>query len=416
MSPSSLDHFGEVRGRWVVLFGVWLVYCLFGVIIASLPPMAEQICTDLGLNQTQFGLAQGAWALIFTLLAIPAGAKLDRVNPAHAVLAASLVMAISCAGRALAQGPLTLMLAVAVFGLGAPLVSIGAPKLIHLCFSRPRERGLAVGIYSTAPLLGVVIAMSMTQSVFMPVFGSWRACLLAYAVVVMLCSAAWFRIQRMHFALQQFSAAHSGSVGYSRLLASREIRVVLALGAVTLVVTNGLDAWLPTTLRLRGMAPTEAGYLAALPSLCGMLAAVLLPWRAKSGGSLVAVTWLMAACSLSCAMMAWAPLPLALIALPVVGFSRSALVPLLSLFLLQSRHVGSASTGAAMGLFFAAAQMGGIAGPAGMGMIADATGDFRLSLSVVAVFCALGCLLAPLARQGGEIYPHAASGSLPYRD
>jgi MFS-type transporter involved in bile tolerance (Atg22 family) len=69
-----------------------------------------------------------------------------------------------------------------------------------------------------------------------------------------------------------------------------------------------------------------------------------------------------------------------------------------------------------MGLFFAAAQMGGIAGPAGMGMIADATGDFRLSLSVVAVFCALGCLLAPLARQGGEIYPNAASGSLPYRD
>lgn len=391
-----------------MLAGVSLVYCIFGLIIVSLPPMAGEISADLGLSQTQFGLAQGAWALVFTLLAVPAGVRLDRVNPGHALLAACFVMATSCVGRAMAQGPLTLMLAVAVFGLGAPVVSIGAPKLIGLCFSRPRERGLAVGVYSTAPLFGVVIAMSMTQSVFIPMFGSWRACLLAYAVVVVLCTAAWFRIQRLHVVLPPMSSPRSPPVGYRQLFASREIQVVLVLGAVAFVVTNGLDAWLPATLRVRGLSLKEAGYWAALPSLCGTLAAVLLPWRAPVGGSLRVVTWLMAACSLSCALIAWAPLPLALAAFPVVGVSRSALVPLLSLSLLQSRHVGHAATGAVMGLFFAAAQVGGMVGPAGMGMIADTTGDFRLSMTVVAGLCALGCLLATLPRRGAEARPVAS--------
>ena len=50
---------------------------------------------------------------------------------------------------------LTLFLAVAVFGLGGPFISIGAPKLISAWFG-PRERGTAMGLYMTAPSIGTV--------------------------------------------------------------------------------------------------------------------------------------------------------------------------------------------------------------------------------------------------------------------
>ena len=49
--------------------------------------------------------------------------------------------------RGFAQGQLTLLSAVAFFGLGGPLISVGAHKLISIWFNE-RERKLAMGIYS----------------------------------------------------------------------------------------------------------------------------------------------------------------------------------------------------------------------------------------------------------------------------
>ena len=49
----------------------------------------------------------------------------------------------SCMMRGFAQGQLTLLLAVAFFGLGGPLISVGAPKLISIWFNE-RERKLVM--------------------------------------------------------------------------------------------------------------------------------------------------------------------------------------------------------------------------------------------------------------------------------
>ena len=59
--------------------------------------------------------------------------------------------------RSIANGYLLLFLAVALFGVGGPLVSVGAPKLIASWFEG-KERGLAIGIYSTGPTIGAVTA------------------------------------------------------------------------------------------------------------------------------------------------------------------------------------------------------------------------------------------------------------------
>ena len=55
--------------------------------------------------------------------------------------------------RGFAPGQLTLLSAVAFFGLGRPLISVGAPKLISIWFNE-RERKLAMGIYITGMALG----------------------------------------------------------------------------------------------------------------------------------------------------------------------------------------------------------------------------------------------------------------------
>ena len=53
------------------------------------------------------------------------------------------------------------------FGLGGPLISVGAPKLICIWFNES-ERKLVMGIYTTGMALGTIIVLSITNSVIMP--------------------------------------------------------------------------------------------------------------------------------------------------------------------------------------------------------------------------------------------------------
>ena len=74
-------------------------------------------------------------------------------------------MGASALLRSQAQDYTMLLIAVALFGLGGPLISIGAPK-ISLWFEGP-QKGLAMGLYVTGPALGSIAALSLTNSVAM---------------------------------------------------------------------------------------------------------------------------------------------------------------------------------------------------------------------------------------------------------
>ena len=82
----------------------------------------------------------------------------------------------------------------AFFGLGGPLISIGAPKLISLWF-KGRERGLAIGLYITGLTAGVVTALSITNSIILPWRdGDWREVIKIYSYLVFLSGLVWIII------------------------------------------------------------------------------------------------------------------------------------------------------------------------------------------------------------------------------
>jgi len=165
---------GEDPYRWAMLGGVWLLYFCFGLIAAAMAPLVQPITEEMGLSHAAMGGVLGAWPLFYIASAIPCGAFLDRVGSRRALFLAMSIIALSGALRGLAPGHLGLFLAVAAFGLGGPLISVGAPKLITQWFET-RERGLAMGIYITGPALGGILALSVTNGVLMPLFvQDWR--------------------------------------------------------------------------------------------------------------------------------------------------------------------------------------------------------------------------------------------------
>ncbi|MBI2207680.1 MAG: MFS transporter [Candidatus Rokubacteria bacterium] len=81
------------------------------------------------------------------------------------------------------------------------------------------------------------------------------------------------------------------------------------------------------------------------------------------------------------------------------GIARGSMTALAMLVLMDMRDVGSRNVGAAGGLFFAAAEIGGVLGPLTIGALYDWTGGFAAALYLLMAVClVLMMLLRPLGR------------------
>ncbi len=143
----------SLQRRWWVLASLWTLYASFGLVAGSLAPLLSHIRNDLNMSHAAMGAALGAWPFVYLAVSAVVGKVLDRVGVRVGLALGAALIGMSGLLRGAAQSGTGLWLAVAVFGLGGPFISIGAPKLVTQWFTS-QERGLAVGVYSTAPSVG----------------------------------------------------------------------------------------------------------------------------------------------------------------------------------------------------------------------------------------------------------------------
>jgi len=390
--------------RWGVLAGVWMAYFCFGMTTVTLAPLVAAVGADLGLGHARMGTVLGAWQLVYIASALPCGMLLDRIGPRRALFLALAVIAASGALRAAATGHLSLFLAVAVFGLGGPMVSVGAPKLISLWFAG-RERGLAMGVYITGPALGNMTALSLTNSVMMPALGgNWRAVLLSYAAVVLAAGLAWLAITAhpAYRAAERRLAAEPREPqlqAFARLLRIPAVRVVLAMSVGIFFFNHGLNNWLPEILRGGGMDAAAAGFWAAVPTAVGVASSLTVPRLATPSRRLPVLLGLFVSAALATLLLQGVPGPVLAGGLVLQGVARGAMMTVAVLTLLEVPEVGSRRAGLAGGLFFSAAEVGGVLGPVSIGLLSSAAGGFGPALAVLTAVCgALIAMLVPLRR------------------
>ena len=376
-----------------MLAGVWLVYFCFGATSAAIAPLVSRITTELGLSHTQMGTVLGAWQLVYIGAAIPCGALLDRVGPRRALALGALVVAASGLLRAFASDYLTLLLAVAVFGIGGPLVSVGAPKVISQWFLG-RERGLAMGLYNVGQSIGTISALSLTSSVGMALAGGdWRAVLGGYGAVSLAAALAWTAISnRPASRAQEARAAEdkrpSGPGAVRELIGVKAMRMVLYLAVGTFFFGHALTNWLPEILRSRGMDPADAGLWASLPVAVGIGAALVFPRLAAPARRMRILAALFAAQMAAPLLIEWGDGPALASGLVLQGLARGSLSTIVLLVLMELREVDSRRMGAAGGMYFTAGEIGGVLGPVTLGTLHDATGGFSAGLYFLAALCA----------------------------
>ncbi|MEZ5650414.1 MAG: MFS transporter [Burkholderiaceae bacterium] len=394
--------------RWLILAGVWLIYAGFGLVVTSLAPLVAPIQTELGLSHSAMGSVLGAWQLIYIVSAVPCGLLLDRLGVRAALTLAAVIIAASAFGRAMAFDYWSLLFAVMVFGLGGPIVSAGAPKVIAHWFTGA-DRGFAMGVYLTGPSIGGVISLTLTHSVLLPAFGGqWRSVLISWAGVALLAGASWWFLAGTRRARANSPDAGPDTPTPQRqtirqLLASPAVRLVMLMSVGVFMFNHGLNNWLPELLRRDGMTAINAGYWASIPTIVGILGSLTIPRLAIPGRRFRILMILSIAALIASLLLHFqAPVPL-FTGLMMQGVARSALMTVLILTLVELPDIGPSRAGTAAGLFFSAAEIGGVMGPLGLGALYDLTGSFDAGLfllSAVSVLLIVGVSRLERAARG----------------
>ncbi len=387
--------------KWVVLTGCWLLYFVFGLSVTSLAPLVGEITADLDLSRADMGLVLGAWQFVYIFLAIPVGFVLQRLGAGRMLILAALIIAVSGIGRSLADSHWALLAAVAVFGLGGPVVSAGVPQTVSKWFAGS-QRGLAMGIYITAPPIAGIVTYSLTQSFLLPAMGDWRAVLRVWAICSVIAGVAWLLIWMVGRRIGQPQAGGDDAPRAYRvadaagLLLHRNTWLLLGVGAGVFTIDHGLRNWLPEILRSSGLSAEQAGYMASIAVVCGVAGALVFPAMAVARRRRYVLFSMFAMSAVGCVLLQGWSYPLLVAGLILTGAASGAMMTISILTLIEQDYVGPERAGIAGGMFFSFAEIGGVSGPVMLGLLHDYTGGFTASLYLLAAIAMMLCALVHL--------------------
>lgn len=368
-----------------MLFGVWLIYLCFGMTVVGLAPLVGPITRDLDISHGELGSIMGAWPLVYIASAIPLGAVMDRMGPRRALFLGAMVIAASGMLRGVSDSYLAMFLAVAAFGLGGPLISVGAPKVISLWFTG-KERGLGMGVYFTGNAFGNIAALSLTNPVALPLAGGdWRLVLIGYGGITVVVACIWLLISAhpASRAMEERTAAERDKGQFQifkELARVPVVQTIILMSVFMFFFNHALNNWLPEILRSTGMGADAAGYWASIPTAIGVIAALFIPRLAVRERRLIILLLLILGATAASLLLHSPPGPGLAAGVILQGIARGSMTTVSILVLMETDAVGAKRTGAASGMFFAAAEIGGVMGPLTLGATYDMTGGFSAGL------------------------------------
>lgn len=375
------------RYRWVMLSLLWFLYVAFGLIFRAIAPLVTPIVRDLQLSYIQMGFILGSWQLTYIAVSVIAGTIVDRWGVRTALFVGTVGLALSSALRYFPKGFEGMLGAVALFGVGGSVISVGGPKVISIWFEG-KGRGTAIGIFMTGSWTGSILGLALTNSFVMPLTGnSWRLTFLLFGLFTFIIGLSWWFFARDTEPPASREKLKAGDV-LVRLFNVRQVKIVLALGLLDFAILHGFTNWLPRILESSGISPALAGLAASLPLIVGIPSILVVPrqvspqWRGRFLlFSALVILVSMVLVVITSGYLQW-------VALILFGILVSPIVPVLTLILMDAPEVGSTYMGFAGGMFYCISEIGGFAGPLIMGAIVDATGDFLAGVLFLSVLCA----------------------------
>ncbi|WP_329499901.1 MFS transporter [Kitasatospora herbaricolor] len=277
---------GSRTHAWTVT-GLLVVFMMVNFADKSVFGLAgDQIRADMGLSATQFGLANSAFFLLFSVAAVAVGLLSDRVRPKWLLLTMAVLWSLAQAPAALGGGLAVLISSRIVLG-AAEGPAFPVAQQTALSFFPDHRRNLPGALVTLGITLGVITAAPGLTWVIG--HHGWHAALWVVAAAGAAWAVVWALLGRdgtYGTDAQKTPSADSvestARPSYRRIFASRTwIGTTIAYFATYWCVALML-VWMPSYLRNGlGHSATASGKLVALPWALG--AVVLLGQAALTG-------------------------------------------------------------------------------------------------------------------------------------
>lgn len=143
--------------RWVVLFASFFAFVAFAFTFQVMPSLSGYVTSDLGVNDTEFGLLMTIVMVPGIFLALPLGVVINRYGFRLLGFLSTILAAVGGLIVALSADYATALLGRIVLGIGGAFIIVGTPTFVPQWFSH-KETGKAMGIYSANMPVATVIA------------------------------------------------------------------------------------------------------------------------------------------------------------------------------------------------------------------------------------------------------------------
>lgn len=381
---------------WLMALALVAVSANLRVAIASVPPLARTIASELDLSNAWIGAVTTLPVLCMGLMAPAAQRMGARVGAAASVQIAMIAVFAGVLLRWWGDQLWALYAGTLVAGFGIAVAGTLLPRLVKAVFP-PERTGTITGLYMFA-MMGGAAASSALSVPLAARFGSWQGSLGSWSIPAAVGALAWAPVA---LRLSRYRAANPvAATGHGLPWRHHTAWLIAAYLAVQSWQFYSSLAWIAPSYVARGWDPTTAGYLLSAFGGAQLISGLLGPVLTDKIHDHRAV--LMPAASLGLVGMLGlllAPDAAAWVWVCVLGLGQGAAFSLALVLLVDYAQTPAGSGRLTAMTFFVSYTIASF-GPTVTGALRDLTGDFQVIWLLMALMMLIQMALAMQMKPG----------------
>ncbi|HLI39796.1 MAG TPA: MFS transporter [Streptosporangiaceae bacterium] len=255
--------------RWPVLLAYAAVAAATQMLWLTFAPVTTIAARHYGVSVADVGWLSEMFPLLYVVLALPAGAVLDRWF--RGGLAAGAALTAIGAVLRLPGGAGWVFAGQVLVAVAQPLVLNAVTKVAGTYLSeRDRPQGIALG--SAGIFVGMVAALVLGAAI-----GSRIPLLLLVQAAAAVAAAAWLLAVLRRPGRYAAPTVAAGIGAIRSLAGDSPIRLLCVLAFLAFGVFIAVTTWLQALLRPAGVTPAAAGVLLAILVVAGVVGSAVLP-------------------------------------------------------------------------------------------------------------------------------------------
>jgi MFS transporter, ACS family, tartrate transporter len=403
----------KFRGRMIPLLAI--CYFVYRLDLLNVGFAGLTMNKELGLSASAFGFGVGIFYWGFFFCQVPSNLMLDKLGARTWLPIIMLLWSVLSGCMAFVDSPRSFY--IMRFVLGAADAGF-FPGIVYYvtCWAPGAWRGRMVGLFSVggllAPILGGPLAATILRMNGVAGIAGWRwlfiseaipavilTVLLATTVVNRPADARWLTDAERNALQNRLDAERAQRDGlgrYTMRQALTDPRVIM-LCLIYLGILGGTSAvgfWLPIILQQMGLSNQAVGYVAAIPYIVATASLLIVARHSDMTGERiwhVALSVLVGGIGFVLAGV-WIGTPV--LAVLAVCVALAGVQCAITVFWsLPGVFLSGAVAAVSVALINAVGNLGGFFGPQILGLLRDATGDFKVAMMVMVFWPIMAAVL-----------------------